>query len=206
MERGRNALYHGLPGGRFEDVTDRAGVSGEGAWGAGVAVADYDADGRPDLFLTNFGANVLYRNRGDGTFENVTRRAGPGLAIVESSRGAAVADIDQDGDMDIAVSNEDAPPNLLRNDGGNSGRWLMVQLAGTRSNRHGIGARLTLESAGRKMLREVNPFGSYQSQSTYWVHFGLGQAASADKLTVAWPSGEIQQLHDIAFVEGKGIR
>src|SRR5881409_1765615 len=70
VERGRNALYHGLPGGRFEDVTDRAGVSGEGEWGAGVAVADYDADGWPDLFVTNFGRNVLYRNRGDGTFEN----------------------------------------------------------------------------------------------------------------------------------------
>ncbi len=225
-----NTLYRNEGGLRFSDATFQAGFSDSYlflAWG--TKFLDFDNDGLLDLFVadghiypqvdqapslnTSYKQlNLLYRNRGDGTFENVTRRAGPGLAIVESSRGVAVADIDQDGDMDIAVSNEDAPPNLLRNDGGNSGHWLLVQLAGTRSNRHGIGARLTLESAGRKMLREVNPFGSYQSQSTYWVHFGLGQAASADKLTVAWPSGEIQQFRDIAsnqritIVEGKGIR
>jgi enediyne biosynthesis protein E4 len=102
VERGRNALYRGLPDGTFEDVTDRAGVGGEGEWGAGVAVADYDADGRPDLFVTTFGRNILYRNRGDGTFENVAARLGveaPGW-----NTGAAFFDADGDGDLDLYVA------------------------------------------------------------------------------------------------------
>jgi len=102
VERGRNALYRGRPGGRFEDVTDRAGVAGEGRWGAGVAVADYDGDGRPDLFLTNFGPNVLYRNRGDGTFENVAPRLG--LESPGWNTGAAFFDADGDGDLDLYVA------------------------------------------------------------------------------------------------------
>src|SRR5436309_2084211 len=86
----------------FEDVTDRAGAGGEGRWGCGVAVADYDGDGWPDILLTNFGANVLYRNRGDGTFENVAAKAG-----VESpgwNTGAAFFDADGDGDLDLYVA------------------------------------------------------------------------------------------------------
>ena len=102
VERGRNALYHALPGGRFEDVTDRAGVEGEGRWGAGVAVADYDGDGRPDLFVTNFGPNVLYRNRGDGTFENVAARVG--LESPGWNTGAAFFDADGDGHLDLYVA------------------------------------------------------------------------------------------------------
>jgi len=102
VERGRNALYHGLPGGRFEDVTERAGVGGDGVWGAGVAVADYDADGRPDILVTGFGRNLLYRNRGDGTFEEVAARLG-----IESpgwNTGAAFFDADGDGDLDLYVA------------------------------------------------------------------------------------------------------
>ncbi|MFQ5877717.1 MAG: CRTAC1 family protein, partial [Acidobacteriota bacterium] len=101
-ERGRNALYRGLPGGRFEDVTERAGVGGEGRWGSGVAVADYDADGWPDLFVTNFGPNILYRNRGDGTFENVAGRLG--LEAPGWNTGAAFFDADGDGDLDLYVA------------------------------------------------------------------------------------------------------
>jgi enediyne biosynthesis protein E4 len=102
VERGRNALYRGLPGGKFEDVTDRAGVAGEGLWGAGVVVADYDADGWPDILVTGFGPNVLYHNRGDGTFENTAARLG-----IESpgwNTGAAFFDADGDGDLDLYVA------------------------------------------------------------------------------------------------------
>jgi enediyne biosynthesis protein E4 len=102
VEKGRNALYKGLPGGTFKDVTDEAGVAGEGAWGSGVFVADYDGDGWPDIFLTNFGKNVLYRNLGNGRFQNVAAEAG-----VESpgwNTGAAFFDADGDGHLDLYVA------------------------------------------------------------------------------------------------------
>lgn len=102
VERGRNALYRGLPDGRFEDVTERAGVAGEGVWGSGVAVADYDADGRPDLLVTGFGPNLLYRNRGDGRFENVAPRLG--IEAPGWNTGAAFLDADGDGDLDLYVA------------------------------------------------------------------------------------------------------
>jgi hypothetical protein len=102
VERGRNALYRGLADGTFRDVTDEAGVGGEGQWGQGVAVADYDGDGWPDILVTNFGPNVLYRNLGNGRFENAAARAG-----VESpgwNTGAAFFDADGDGDLDLYVA------------------------------------------------------------------------------------------------------
>ena len=102
VERGRNALYRGLPDGTFQDVTERAGVGGEGHWGSGVAVADYDADGWPDILVTNFGANLLYRNRGDGTFENVAKRLG--IEAPGWNTGAALFDADSDGDLDLYVA------------------------------------------------------------------------------------------------------
>ncbi len=102
VEKGKNALYRNRGDGTFEDVTDKAGVGGEGHWGAGVAVADYDADGRPDLLVTNFGPNVLYRNRGDGTFENVAPQAG--IEVPGWNTGAAFLDADGDGDLDLYIA------------------------------------------------------------------------------------------------------
>lgn len=101
-EKGKNALYRNRGDGTFEDVTDRAGVGGEGHWGAGVAVADFDGDGWPDLLVTNFGPNVLYRNRGDGTFENVAPDAG--VEVPGWNTGAAFLDADADGDLDLYIA------------------------------------------------------------------------------------------------------
>jgi hypothetical protein len=101
-ERGRNALYRNRGDGTFEDVTDRAGVGGEGHWGTGVAVADYDRDGRTDILVTTFGPNVLYRNRGDGTFENVASKVG--IEAPGWNTGAAFFDADADGDLDLYVA------------------------------------------------------------------------------------------------------
>ncbi|HKY33746.1 MAG TPA: CRTAC1 family protein, partial [Candidatus Polarisedimenticolia bacterium] len=102
LERGRNALYRNRGDGTFEDVTDRARVTGEGHWGSGVAVADYDNDGWTDILVTNFGPNVLYRNRGDGTFENAAARAG--IEAPGWNTGAAFFDADADGDLDLYVA------------------------------------------------------------------------------------------------------
>jgi enediyne biosynthesis protein E4 len=102
VEKGRNALYQGLPGGRFRDVTEEAGVGGEGAWGSGVSIADYDGDGWPDIFLTNFGANVLYRNLGNGRFQNVAKEAG--LESPGWNTGAAFVDTNGDGRLDVYVA------------------------------------------------------------------------------------------------------
>jgi hypothetical protein len=102
VEKGRFALYHGLPDGTFEDVTDRAGVGGDGAWGTGAFVADVDGDGWPDIFVTCFGRNILYRNQRNGTFANIAREAG--LESPGWNTGAAFFDADGDGDLDIYVA------------------------------------------------------------------------------------------------------
>jgi hypothetical protein len=102
VERGKNALYRGTESGAFEDVTDKAKVGGEGHWGAGAFAADYDGDGWTDLLLTTFGSNVLYRNRGDGTFENVAGRLG--IEAPGWNTGAAFFDADGDGDLDLYVA------------------------------------------------------------------------------------------------------
>ena len=102
VEKGRNALYHNRGNGTFEDVTDKAGVAGEGHWGSGVTVADYDGDGWPDMLVTNFGPNVLYRNRGDGTFENKAAEAG--IEVPGWNTGAAFFDADGDGDLDLYIA------------------------------------------------------------------------------------------------------
>jgi enediyne biosynthesis protein E4 len=102
VEKGRNALYRNRGDGTFEDVTDKAGVAGEGQWGSGVAVADYDGDSWPDILVTNFGPNVLYRNRGDGTFENVAKRAG--IEAPGWNTGAAFFDADGDGHLDLYIA------------------------------------------------------------------------------------------------------
>ena len=170
VEKGRNALYHQRPDHTFEDVTDVAGVGGEGEWGAGVFAADYDADGWPDMLVTNFGKNVLYRNLGDGRFENVAGRVG--LESPGWNTGAAWFDADGDGDLDVYVAQyidttldevlkakptlswrglemvafgpfglKGAPDHLFRNDGGR------FKDATPRSGHGGQGARLRLFGA-----------------------------------------------------------
>jgi hypothetical protein len=122
----------------------------------------------------------------------------------------AVADLDADGDLDVLLTNIDAAPNLLLNQGGNARSWLSVRLVGTESNRDAVGARLELEAGGRRQLREVNPYGSFLSQSDHAVHFGLGDAERVDRLVVHWPSGRTEEFFDLAvrqqlvLVEGRG--
>ncbi len=224
-----DTLHKNAGNGMFLDATFSAGLRDtylDLAWGA--KFVDYDNDGfldllvanghiytevdsRPQLKTTYNQRNRLFRNLGNGRFQDVTKTAGPGFEPVLSSRGAAVADLDRDGDMDIILTNMDQAPNLLFNEGGNRRNWLQVRLRGTRSNRDAVGARLTLKEGGQTLTREVNPFGSYLSQGAYTVHFGLGSGNEPGTLVIRWPSGEEETIDRLApntfvtIVEGKGV-
>src|SRR5206468_12336275 len=134
------------------------------SWGGGFF--DFDNDGWPDIFIANghvypepnsqgLGApyrqrNLLYRNLGNGTFDDVTKLCGPGLELERSGRGVAFADLDDDGDIDIVVNNQNDLPTLLKNQGGNRKNFIQVHTRGTRSNRDGIGARVSIRTGEKK--------------------------------------------------------
>ncbi len=140
---------------------------------------------------------LLFRNLGNHKFENVSAQAGPAFAEAMVARGAAYADYDHDGDLDLIINTNNGPAHLLRNDGGNRNHWLSVRLAGTRSNRDGIGAVVRLESAGGKQWNMLRSGSSYCSQSDLVLTFGLGKDTAAN-LEIDWPSGAKQRFQNVA--------
>ncbi|MBV9037694.1 MAG: ASPIC/UnbV domain-containing protein, partial [Acidobacteriaceae bacterium] len=130
-------------------------------------------------------------------FENATGSVGPDFSRPIVGRGAAYADYDHDGDLDIIINTNNGPAVLLRNDGGNKNNWLSVRLVGTKSNRSGLGAVVRVESASSKQWQTVHSGSSYCSQSDLNVTFGLKQDKTVSKLTVEWPSGKVQQLGNV---------
>jgi len=201
-------LYRNTGGGIFEDSVQIAGLGVNPHFvGWGVAFVDLDNDGWQDIFQVNGHvypeldqsgkpnesyrqSRVVYRNLGDGRFEDVSALAGSGIAAKHSSRGAAFADFDNDGDIDVAVMNMGEPPSLLTNLLGGAARWVKVALEGTRSNRSAIGALVTIEAGGGKQTQPVLGQSSFLSQSERRLHFGLAAASRVDRITVRWPSGE----------------
>lgn len=200
------SLYRNA-GDLFEVATLKAGL-GEATLptlGWGAYFRDFDGDGWDDLFLSNghvypqmdgrgLGTsyrqrNQLFLNRGDGTFADASAAAGPGMAIEESSRGAAVGDLDNDGDPDVLVVNMDAPPTLLRTDRAAERRWVGLQLHGRGANPGAIGARAWITAAGRRRVQEVRAGSGYLATSDPRLLFGLGDAAWAEQLEVRWPDG-----------------
>ncbi len=152
----------------------------------------------------------LFRNLGQKRFQLVTQ-AGEALQKAVVGRGAAYGDFDNDGDLDLLLTSNNGPARLLRNDGGNANHWLRVHTVGTRSNRDGIGARVTVTTpSGSKLWNVVRTGGSYLSQSDTALTFGLGSQAKAARVEVLWPSGQSDVLTDvlgdrtISVVEGKG--
>jgi hypothetical protein len=138
---------------------------------------------------------LLFRNIGSRRFTDVTSRAGAGFSLERVGRGLIAGDIDNDGDLDLLVTNNGQAADLLRNDGP-GGHALVVRLIGTQSNPDGIGARLRLTAAGRTQVREVKAGSSYMGQNDVRQHFGLGEGTRADRLEVRWPSGRVDVVRD----------
>jgi enediyne biosynthesis protein E4 len=220
-------LYRNLGKGDFEEVTLRAGLGVETrfiCWGTGFA--DLDNDGLPDVFTVAGGVypeverifpeipmnmpRMLFRNLGEGAFEELSEKAGPGIAIRQCSRGCAFGDFDNDGDLDILIMNRNAPPSLLRNDLTGSNHWLKIQLVGVKSNRSAIGARATLHYGTKQQAQEVLAQSSYLSVCDRRLHFGLGAATTAN-LEIRWPNGLTESISNLAadqlvvIREGAGV-
>ena len=140
---------------------------------------------------------LLYRNLRDGRFEDVTLASGVDAAGLHSSRGAAAADLYNDGRISMVVNELHEKPSLLVPEAPAPNHWIGIQLVGTKSNRDGIGARVEVEAGGVRQIDEVRSGGSYLSQSDLRLHFGLGAAARVSRITIRWPSGAVDRLSGI---------
>ena len=207
-------LFHNDGSATFTDVTGAAGLGKEThfvCWGCGFF--DPDNDGFADLFYVNGHVypelerihadttyrepRVLYRNLGNGTFEEVSQLAGAAITTPSTGRGCAFGDFNNDGCVDVVVNNQNARPALLRTTRQNSNHWINIKLVGTRSNRSAIGARLRCVAGSLSQIDEVRSGGSYLSQNDLRIHFGLGRERTVDLLEISWPSGAIDRLRDI---------
>jgi len=224
------ALYHNEGTGLFIDEAPTSSIGQVSLLSLTFACFffDYDLDGFLDIFAVN--GHVaddieavqpkvkyaqpphLFRNLGGKRFEAVAASSGEALQRPMVGRGAAYADYDNDGDLDVLVTTNNGPARLLRNDGGNRNRYLRVRTVGAASNRDGIGARVTVTTAsGSRPWGLVKTGSSFCSQSELPLTFGLGSATKAPRLEVAWPSGRVDVLTDVAagqtitVVEGKGL-
>jgi hypothetical protein len=189
---------------------------------------DVDNDGWKDIFYVNGHVypevdaahidagyrepRLLYRNLGNGRFENVSDQAGPAFEERYSSRGCAFGDFNNDGRIDVLIMNMNDTPSLWRNESRNNNAALLVKLSGTRSNRSAIGARVRVVAAGRTQMDEVHSGDSLMSMSDLRLHFGLGEARQVDLLEVKWPAtGWVEQFRDVGvnqiveIQEGSGI-
>ena len=208
-----NTLYRNLGNGNFRDVSHLSEIAFP-SWaflGWGTGFVDVDNDGWEDLFISNghlfpqvenyqmghsfYQRSQLFKNLGNGRFQEFM--AGLDKVRLWSSRGAAFADFDN-GDIDIAVNNLDGNPWLLMNEGGNQQAWLSLLLEGVRSNRSGIGTRVTASTSTGNQIREVRGGSSYQSTHDFRVHFGLGNTKIVKTIEVRWPDGSIQKFNQIA--------
>ena len=204
----RPSLYRNQDGSFFEDVSLLAGLGRNQLLGWGIAFLDVDEDGWPDLVLANGHVypeidrsplgetyrqkTLLYRNLGNGKFEDITDRAGPAFAPRRPSRGLAIGDLDGDGRPEIVIVNMNDKPSLLRNTAPRQNNAVAIALTGTRSNRSAIGARCTIEAGGRHQTAAVVSGGSYFSQNSLTLYYGLGKSQKVDRIEVRWPNGELQ--------------
>lgn len=209
-------LYRNIGRGIFDDVTHLtgagAGTYNQVTWGTGLV--DFDNDGDRDLFIacghlqdtvdlwddtTSYEAlNLLLENNGTGKFTDISSRAGDGMRIRRSSRGAAFDDLDNDGDLDVVILNSRREPTLLRNDSPARNHWIRVRVQGKRTNRDGIGARVKVVAGNLTQVAEVHSGRGYQSHYSMHPHFGLGPRAKVDRVEVRWVGGGITVLESPA--------
>ncbi len=221
-------LFQNIGGGFFQDVTFPAGIGVNTRFlGWGTGFLDFDNDGWSDLLYVTghvypeimqeklddeFATRkVLYRNLGDGRFEDISLKSGPGILLKRSSRGAAIGDIFNTGQVDIVVNNMNASPTLLRNVVPNSNRWFLVRLIGQKTNRSAVGSRVSLSTGSSQQTQEVLSGCGFCSQNDLRLHFGLGKAQKVDRLEVRWLGGGVETYQNlpanrlVTIVEGKGI-
>jgi hypothetical protein len=198
-------LYRNRGKGEFEDVSVESGLGQNTrfvGWGCGFF--DFDNDGWPDLLLVNGHAfpevdslkidihyrerAILYRNE-RGRFVDISETSGPGILEKHSARGAAFADYDNDGAVEVLVNSQNEAPSLLRQAEKPVGNWITLKLEGTKSNRSAIGARVRITAGDLVQTGEVRSGGSYLSQSDLRLHFGLGAATKVDRIEITWPGG-----------------
>jgi len=222
-------LYHNNGDGTFSDVSFASGVGVNNryvAWGCGFI--DYDNDGWKDIIQINghvypevdkynFGETfknprIVYKNLGNGRFQDVSAESGPGISERFSSRGAAFGDYNNDGAMDVLVLNLNDPPSLLRNQGGNRQHWIALKLIGTKCNRTAIGARVRVITGKHVQMDEVHGGTSVMSQSDLRLHFGLGKIEVIDTIEVKWPTtqkfekfAQVKANQILTIREGAGI-
>lgn len=218
-----NTLYHNDGNNSFTDVSYAAKVAAVSLpyVGWGTKFFDYDNDGWVDLFVANGHVypqlqnyrqrKLVHHNNRDGTFTEVAAQLGDPLMEDRVARGVAFGDIDNDGDIDLVINDLDGLPQLLRNDGGNANNSVLIKTVGVKSNRDGIGARVTIVSGDLRQIDEVRSGGSYLSQSDLRLHFGLEKRTKIDLIEVRWPSGIIDKITNasvnriLTVKEGQGL-
>ncbi|HVJ08598.1 MAG TPA: FG-GAP-like repeat-containing protein [Acidisarcina sp.] len=201
-----SSLYRNNGDGTFTSTVYEAGLGLNTQYlGWGVMFLDLDNDGWPDVMIVNghvypevdsahLGSSyreprLVYWNQGNGKFLDISQKSGPGCLVPKSSRGLAIADLWNDGRESAVVNNMGSKPLLLVNQAANKNHWLGAALVGTRSNRDGIGATVTVVAGGRRLVQEVRSGSSYLSNNDMRLHFGLGTSTHIDRVEVRWPSG-----------------
>ncbi len=210
-----NTFYHNDGDGFFTDATSitKTALVTYPYLGWATAFVDFDNDGYGDVFVANghlqdnlkelglegtyAQRNLLFQNKQNGTFTEVSQSLGPGFSFEDVSRGATFADYDLDGDIDIFVTNANTPPRLLRNDGGNRNNWLQIKMKATRSASDAVGTRVKITTGDLSQIREVQSGDGYLSQRELKLHFGIGKHNAVDKIEVLWVSGSTQIVQQV---------